>query len=258
MSHKPLLTLKDKHLREDIVEKHFRLFYKTTYGVDLPSKLVGRDCPYDFKFESVSTPSERYRLEIVSLKESETSHQQQSVQRILREMLAAEPHAVVAILFHNLSTKDLPKLVKQMKAVEPIAPYPTLADDLFREAMARSTSIVRRLVPVTGKQAFVTAGENLHVTDAISAAVAFKEAKNYQHVAEMTLIVDDQAIEYSRELIEKELRGLALRHQSSPFKEIFIYSGAYSDDNATGSAFSILPIKCDRDANLRYLLKAHA
>ncbi|HBI16934.1 MAG: hypothetical protein UR60_C0010G0012 [Candidatus Moranbacteria bacterium GW2011_GWF2_34_56] len=238
---KVMLNHKDDRLREVIILKHFIKFYELAYGIKLPYNIIERDNPHDFTLGFYD--KEKTFIEIVSISDKYWGHKIQNMKEKLEKLLNEKKinYPIIAFLPHNTNTRELKKIIKNLELDHSILDIERSVT-IFREAKKKKGAIIKRL---SGSELsiIVVDGEKLSLKDVINESIENKEIKGYKNIDKMILIVDDKFISYSRKEIEEILTLLAIENKDSLFKEIFIYSGYYSEDNGYSSLFSIFPIK---------------
>ncbi len=242
---KLMLSLQDKRKREEIIDYHFKKFYKETYGVELPSSLIERDNPHDFTFANAA--EEKFYLEIVAVSDTHEGFRKHRHHAKLDALLKNEPMSVFGFIPWNATNKDIEKAVLEMEKEPPVNDMASSSMQILNQSIIAQKPIIRKTTDLIKLRLFMTDGVNVPLEKIVTAEIKKKEAKQYKYVKDMTLIVDDQIIMYNREDIARSWFDLVLANQKSTFKEIFLYSGYYANENGNNAQFTIWPIKCERE-----------
>lgn len=248
---KLILSLQDKRRREEIIAYHFQKFYQDAYSVTLPSSVIERDNPHDFTFANVN--NQKLYLEIVSVGDTSEGFRKHSHHAKLEELLKDEPLSIIAAIPWNSRKKDIETAVEDMKIRPPINDFVNGPVGVFNERLTAQKPIIRRFAATQKKRIFLTDGVNDPIVKIINASIKNKEAMPYKNIDDMTLIVDDQLIMYDRKDIARAQIDLVFANKKSSFKEIFLYSGYYTNEDGNNAEFTIWPIKCAHDPAIQWL-----
>ena len=249
---KVMLSFRDGKKREEIIAYHFRCFYKGAYGFDLPSKLIERDSPHDFTFSSNS--GEKLFLEIVAVSDADSGFKKQSNQIKLDKILDSVGFSTIAILPHNTNNKELKEAVQKLNSTPIIQNINDELSKLYEELFISKKPVIRRINDKARQRLTLTDGENPPLEKIIHNAIKYKENKKYPKAQGMVLIVDEQLIQYSVKDFEKACVNLLTKFGKYTFKEIFVYSGRYSNNDGNEASFSFYPIKALRDKRVGRIL----
>ena len=248
---KLILSLQDKRRREEIIAYHFQKFYKDAYGIMLPSLLIGRDNPHDFTFGNAV--GLELHLEIISASDTSKGFCKHSHHAKLEELLKDEPLSVVAAIPWNAGKKDIEMAVKDMKNYPPINDFINGPIDVLNQRVTEQKPVIRRFANDKKRRIFLTDGVNEPIVKIINIAIRNKEVMPYKYINDMTLIIDDQLIMYGRDDIARAWLDLVFANKKSPFKEIFLYSGYYANEDGNNAEFTIWPIKCAHESAIQWL-----
>lgn len=255
VSKKIMLNLEDKRRREEIIVEHLRAFYKRIYGVDLPALLVERDSPHDFTFESDS--GKKFYLEIISISNSNAGFKKQSNELKLNKLLEKNgiSNSTIAILPQNTTSKELKGLISNINSSPLLQTNNKKGlEKLFKEALSTKKSVLRKFRDRKGKRLTFVDGETVQLEQIVRKAILEKAKKGYKNIESMVLVIDDQITEHGREDFEKDLPSIIRKNQKNPFKEIFIYSGFYSNRSSLSAEFVFYPVKSQLDSKIRHIL----
>ena len=223
-----LLNMPDQRIRELIVFKHFvkhfvRLFVRKQSSVSI----VDRDNPWDFRV-SVNDEVE-FNIEITAIADDEAEFRK----------VKSEEHVELLKHIPEIRIRDLRKLGERIS--------PDLKFDSLLATFADQTPNT----PV--KNPLYQMGTNLWVSvqdcrtrdfDGIMwKAIQSKVKKRHEDKEETILIVDNRTTRYEIADVERFLRSNAERIETTPFREIWLYTGYYSDYEAIDCEFSLMPIK---------------
>lgn len=245
IKNKEVFNFKDKGLREEVILKHFSKFYEDVFGVTISNNILERNNPHDFTVGN--NFNEAIPIEITSFSDEESGFKKQAVNLKINELLDKEgiDHNIIGLIPHGTSTGELKSLVSGLKTDNE---FLTEEDDviniIYDEARLKKGPVLKKFNIRDSKRLIITDGEDkVSLAEIISAAIRKKEEKEYKNVKDMILIIDDHSITYTRKEIEESQSVLVERHKTSLFKEIFIYSGQYSEDDGTSSKFTFYSVK---------------
>jgi len=241
-----MLSVNNKRKREEIIANHFLKFYKANYGIKLPCKLADRDKPFDFRYADGNA---EFLLEIVAISDDSQGFNKQSNQYLFEDLTKNFSNSIIAIVSPKISSKAIRESIKHIDEYPPLSNTSECVSLFFSNP--GSKCVIRKLADNKNLKMYITYGTNRPFEKIINDAIKKKEAKMYENVSQITLIVDNQIIEDCINGISlSKWRKLVKDSQSSPFKEIFLYNGYYSQDDSNGAKFDFYPIKCKCDKKI--------
>lgn len=244
MGNKYLFISEDKRKREDRIIKNFQIFYLKTYNIKLPTICTQRDNPHDFTFVEGGIT---LRVEIVSISDSSSGFLKQSSRDYLEKKLIDKDYSVVAIVSPD-TTKSI--LEKSLLSVEGYPSVELNIQELLNKYHSGERPLIRKVEGIRTKLLYITSGVNDVFENIIYNAVSGKESKRYESIEEMVLIVDDQTISYNLSSGRQGYFKLINLLKKSRFKEIFLYSEKFNNEESGENSFAFYPLKCFLDKNL--------
>src|SRR3989338_60523 len=238
---KILLNIADEKQREKLVADTFLKFYEHKYKTKLPKAITERDSPHDFTF---SGNKNSLKIEIAGIEDSKESIKQQRQQKHIESKISNLVESFLIFLPKNTSNKDIQNISEQARS----APFGNIEDNVFIASIfQKGTAEVWKIAHDGKKRIFLTTTNTKNDLHELAIkAIRSKEKKNYPDIRDIVLILDDRSIKYDREHILSFLDPIIQYGETSPFKEIFIFSGRFITNDG-GIAFTIYPIKALRD-----------
>lgn len=222
-----LLNIPNDFLREDIICRHFlkkyvQLFIKEETGVNV----VSRDSPWDFRIELSN--SEIFNIEITSIADEEAFFRKMKYEERMDSIQNEEK-----IPFHEL---------KKMHFNFPSSETSSLVD-LYKERNFQNNDLVDN--PFRKQFLFISSmSEDLKSFDSLLKDVIYKKlTKKHSDKENTILLIDNRTVSFEIEDVRKGTSLLESFINNLPFKEVWIYTGYFSDLMGNNSAFTLMPIK---------------
>jgi hypothetical protein len=251
---RPMLYVQDKRMREEIIVAHYRAAM-AFQGIDLPQSIVARDAPHDFTFRDAD--GSELLLEITSFSDHSNNWVLVEAERKLVEALreAGIENSSIAILPYGMSSRAIAPLVSAVQSV----PLIRNADAEWlqrriQEASASRQPLVFLMPDKKGIRHNFLFNARRPLHELVLAAINAKASKNYPRANEMVLIVDEQSMQHSQIDLNNVWDDLIMACQTSPFREIHLYSGHYSNDDGREAEFDLYPLKSAVDQHVTAVL----
>lgn len=252
---RPMLHIQDKRMREEIIAAHYRAAMHFN-GVHLPETLIARDSPHDFTFEDPD--GKLMLLEITSFSDHSSNWTLVEAERRLMEALsrAGIANSSIAILPYGMSMRSITSIIHKVRDLPLIA---GVDDTWLRERMAEASNTrqpsVFLLPDSAGKRLNLLFNKRRPLSELVVAAIEAKVAKGYAQAEEMVLIVDEQSMQHSQSDLNNAWDELIALSQCYPFREIYLYSGQYTNDDGRAAEFDLFPLKSAIDEHVRAVLE---
>jgi hypothetical protein len=223
-----LLDISDQRLRENIILSHFLQFYNRISGqkiVDI--KILGRDDPWDFKLKI--NDGSIINIEITSISSSPHHFRKLKVEETYKELMMHE----------YIRIRDLIKINK----LSPDFNF----DETINNGLAsgkKNDDYIKNPIYKRRNIWLSVCGNIETMTDVLTKAINAKESKKHSDKDNTILIIDNRSIHYE---IDNFNEFLNTYQDKSSFKEIWLYTGYYSDISGIYCEFDISPIKIDEN-----------
>lgn len=225
-----ILFISNTELREEVICNHFlsryvQLFIEKPTGV----RYASRDNPWDFEIDLSN--SEKLILEITSIADeldlfktfkyqeriSEKSKYEQIEFHELVKLNNLFPRPEIGIRINELKTKGTAKnqLVENPHYMKKFIFESSLSEDLEVFDVILKTSINKKV------------------------------KKNHSNKENVILIIDNRTVTYELEDILNHFKKMDDYFDNLPFKEIWLYTGYYSDFDGNNAEYSFTPLKID-------------
>jgi len=221
------LNILDQRKREELVCLHFLKNYtKCFLNENIGINVINRDSPWDFKLE-LST-GEKFNLEITSIADSTKQFKNIKDADRLNKHINSKTiplHELIKLnsLFGNLINDDSIKQYLKNK---------TPKDKLVRNPLKRSKHIL-----ISNHET------NDSLKNYISIAIEKKIKKNHSCKEDTILIIDNRTSSFEVSDLSSALEKLEPDIDSYPFREIWFYTGYFSDNDGNNAEFTFSPIK---------------
>lgn len=236
-----ILFISDIELREEIICLHYlsryiQIFLKETVGV----KYKSRDKPWDFDIELSN--GEIHIIEITSIADQTNlfksfTSQGRLLDKSLHETISFRELLKLNILFPD---PEVQKLINGYQKQD-IEKDETVSNPYFNKQFVFESSL---------NENFAEFGKIL------KEAVDKKVKKKHPNKENVTLIIDNRTISYSLEDVMDQLGDLDDYFAEVPFKEVWMYTGYYSDFDGNNAEYSLVPLKIssERSESLRKII----
>lgn len=220
------LNIPDPREREEIVLKHFLKYYtKVILRKNIHITVLGRDDPWDFRL--AINDSIQFNIEITSIADDK----QIFVQTKNEEYV------------NTLKDKTRIRLRDLKKLMEKISP-----DFDFTESLKGKTNLDEEIdnpLYNTGTKLWIST-KNYPIVSydkIIANAIAEKENKKHKGKENTILLIDNRSTHIEIEDVNKFLTNYSEDLKNYSFKEIWLYTGYYSDYEGNDCEFSFSPLK---------------
>lgn len=227
-----ILFIPNIELREQIICSHFlsryvQLFVEQATGV----KFLSRDNPWDFEIELSS--SENLIIEITSIADEIDLFRSFKYQERITEK-------------SNYPQIEFHELIK----LNNIFPDPAIEQmiSLYQEREIGKNELVEN--PHYGKNFIFQSSINEDLKSLeklIKEAIDKKVKKNHPRKEDVTLIIDNRSVTFELTDILNYLEDSQDYLSNLPFKEIWLYTGYYSDLDGNNAEYSFAPLKIDHE-----------
>lgn len=225
-----ILFVSNIELREQIICTHFlsryvQLFIEKPTGI----KFVSRDSPWDFQIELSN--SENLILEITSIADEIDIFKTFKYQERICDKSNYEQ-----IEFHEL---------KKLNNLFPRIEIQKVIDELENKGIDKNDLVTNP--HYKNKFLFESSiSEDLKNFDKIiKEAIGKKVNKRHPDKENVTLIIDNRTVTFELEDILIHLDNLDDYFENLPFKEVWLYTGYYSDFDGNNAEYSLAPLKID-------------
>lgn len=231
------LSVSDPAHREELILRHYIRHYANAFGL-LPVgvNIWGRDNPWDFDVELNNVY--RFFVEITALGDSQFQFEREKrEERLANESIKPEIRLRDLRKVHKMfSLDDIDGLIKDYSK-EPADLK--VANPLFRDPSERL---------ITGP----IMRPDARLTDKIVTAIDAKTAKRHDGKDKTVLILDYRTNFPAKEGLLEAIGELPDYFAASPFPEIWLYHGYFSDDDGNNAEFSFAPLKLPEAMALRF------
>lgn len=227
-----LLELPTKGQREKIILKHFLMFLEGDLKQQVAQyEIIDRDNPWDFTVRS--SFDEEFHVEITSISDNDWSF----------EKLTREEEYKKLILHEKIPLRKLKKLdlwfgtKNSQNVVNNSSEKDISDDDIVINPFFKKPGVI--FLSDTKKEI-----ENLYKI--VYAAIEKKVQKTHNEKEKTILIVDNRTIKFGTNDYFKMMNAFSKDKITYPFKEIFFYTGYYSDEDGNNSEFSFSEIQLSK------------
>jgi len=227
------LDVPDPAHREQLICIHYlrnavRTFWREPKGVNI----LGRDDPWDFKLEISDEPI--FWLEITAIAEDERRFRKLRNEARLQAWCGKE----------KIPFGELLKLSR-------IFDSPTLSAfvDKLAEDRLGKTDLVSN--PLRDQEAFLFMGGGLHsdkpLEEKLLEAIKKKASKKHSNKESTVLIIDNRTSLFDIEDFRAAFAKIDDEICSVPFKEIWLYTGFFSENDGNEAEFCLMVVKLPRE-----------
>lgn len=232
------LSVPDADMRERIVCKHYLMFLsKRILQDEAEFEELSRDAPWDFSVKR--NDGLIFNIEITALADNEL---QFKVNKREEEFALVEWQPMIAL-------RRLQKIVTWFPDEE--------MEKILNKAIDEGRSLddlVENPLFTGKKRVFVSEGQypDLPLEELLKVAIERKIAKKHSDKERTVLLLDNRTSAFSVSELYQASEKISDFLDSSPFKEIWFYTGFYSNDDGNESEFAMLPLKAP-ESHLRAL-----
>lgn len=225
-----ILFVTNIETREQIICNHFlsrqvQLFIEKPTGI----RFVSRDNPWDFEIELSN--DERLILEITSIADEIDLFRTFKYQERISNISNYDK-----IQFHELvKLNDIFPKPDIQQVIDDLLNKGTKKNELVSNPHYRNQFIFQSSI-----------SEELNRFDeTIKEAIEKKLNKRHPNKETVTLIIDNRTVTFELEDILSYLESLDDYFENLPFKEVWLYTGYYSDLDGNNAEYSLAPLKID-------------
>lgn len=222
------LSVSDPAHREELIFRHYIRHHANAFGsLPVDVNIWGRDNPWDFDVEL--NDEYRFFVEITALGDSEFQFRREKhEERLAHESMKPEIRLGDLRKVHKMFSLDgIDDLIKGY-AKEPAGMK--VANPLYGDPSKRLiTGQIRR--------------PDARLADKIMAAIDAKATKKHDSKEKTVLILDYRTNFPTKEGLLEAMAELPDYFAASPFPEIWLYHGYFSDDDGNYAEFSFAPLK---------------
>lgn len=225
---KILLFITNTSIREMVIFTHFINRYISIFlRKAVAMKFLSRDNPWDFEVELSN--GERLFIEITSIADDENvfkdfKFQERIVDKSHFEYI--EFHEIIKIN-NYLKDKGIELLIKELKDKK------TNKNHIIKNPIYN-----RRFIFQTNLN------ENLDsFTEILKQTIEKKTKKNHKNKQEVILIIDNRTVSFDFDSVTNHINDLSEYFENLPFKEVWFYTGYYSDFNGDNAEYTLIPLK---------------
>jgi len=233
------LRVLDERLREQIICRHFLTSYLRRILRQDPSITIrSRDRPWDFEIELDN--GENFYLEITAISENKTHFKQQTRERKLARIIhrTAIPLSLLEKINNDFPNQRAEQIISVSRACglgrneEVQNPWFGPMEPLF---------VGDR--PVSGQS----------LLEHLANAIASKAQKNNEGKENTILIIDNRSTSFELEDLRVALSDVEKLRSISVFKQVWFYTGYYSDPDGGNAEWSLCPVLLPRHIEERLI-----
>jgi hypothetical protein len=227
------LNVNDSSQREMIIMSHYlqnyvRLFLKKPVGM----RIISRDDPWDFKIElnGENKFQNVFNVEITSIADHKLQFEKMKREERYQNIVRYEK-----IPLHELI--KINKLFPSNGINEKIIKY-------RREGFTNKDSVVNPYY-IKDQNIFISAtyDTGLPLESLIQEAIEKKQKKNHDEKEDTVLILDNRTMSYQLQDLHNAIDNLQQFISQTTFKEIWFYTGYYTEPDGFGGEYSFAPMK---------------
>lgn len=205
------------------ISRRIKFFYKSQVGLNI----LSRDKPWDFKVKLSS--NEIFNVEITSISDNQWHF----------EMLKNEERIATQSNNENIPFHELMKINKifSNETLEEII------NDYHKQKTASNAIIPNPFYTQTISTLGRTDLPQKKLSEIIDMAIIKKEEKKHSEKEKTILLIDNRTFTFEISDFQKAFQKLGNRFESSPFIEIWLYTGYYSSDDGNEAEYSFIPLK---------------
>ncbi|WP_103071847.1 hypothetical protein [Aquimarina sediminis] len=219
--------------RELIICTHYfrnqvKLFLNETIGINI----ISRDNPWDFKIQ-LST-NEIFNVEVTAISENRNMFEKfkNEERYILNSFKEKIPFYELEKLNKLFPSEDSSKQIQQLKDLK--TGKKSLIDNPYYEK---------------NPTLFVSGFDDIKrpFSELIREAIEKKENKKHLEKESTVLVIDNRTLTYEMNELDDAEETLRDFLDNTSFREIWLYTGYYSDNDANNAEFSFSPLKLTRE-----------
>ena len=227
-----LLNIAIPELREEVIATHY---VQSTYRLDesrlRTHRFVSRDKPWDFSFED--SEGQPFNIEIVSVSDNQETFRKRRQEELVYRI---EPEPRIPL--------------SQLERIHRSLPHPDAARTINRarkRAMGRSELVQNPWYNPTDKPVHIfqdmLTPDDAPFSDLVTSAIQSKIDKPHQGKNHTVLIVDNRTVSFDIDDYHAMIDERGPWFDATPFLEIWLYTGYYSDLDGRNAEYSLAPLK---------------
>lgn len=230
------LDIPDPSDREQVILLHYLQNYSKIFErKPIKFTVISRDKPWDFKLEIETIGI--INLEITSIADDQSRFEKVKKEERLTSKSFEEKIPLYELeklnnIFFKKEIEEIILLHKESKVSKE-----ELVDNPYRRYS--TNTFFSEASP-----------EKIPLVAIIREAIEKKHAKNHSEKENTVLLIDNRTLNYEMVDLEEATRDLEEFFTLSPFKEIWFYTGYYSELDGSNYEFSLAPLKTTNEQNL--------
>ncbi len=225
---KVFLEVNDSRLREEIIAIHYlRFLSEIIIGTDMTINIIARDAPWDFKI--LLNEKFHFNIEITSIADNKEHF----------ENFNREERFARAALEENIPLYEL----KKIKSLLPSDEITRIVSSYEQQGIAESAEIKNPIYG--GQRIFVSTMPDMlePLSVVVKEIVLKKMSKNHAEKENTVIIIDNRTSKFELSDYQETFNELQAFLDKVPFKEVWFYTGYYSDNDGNNAEYSFLPLK---------------
>ena len=224
-----LLNAVNETVREEIIFSHFLQNYFNCFGKNFEiTEFVSRDLPWDFHIRINN--DEDLIVEITAMADNPQ----------LFEKFKNEERLLLATKEQNITIRELIRL----EFAFPDNEIKSFIEKIQLQGQHKDDLVIN---PFFGKSIFIfLSSQSPYVPDFhenIKLTIDKKLKKNHPDKNAVTLIIDNRTILFDLETVNEKISEISNYITNLPFKEVWLYTGYYSNNDGTNAEYSFMPLK---------------
>lgn len=223
----PNIEIREQVICNQYLSRYVQLFLEETVGVNI----ISRDKPWDFELELSN--SEKLIIEITSIADEVDLFKTFKYQERITDKSNYEHiefHELIKLnnIFPDPKIQELIDTYKKQKiSKDKLVPNPNYGKEfIFQSSISEDLVSFDRL---------------------LKTAIDKKVNKNHPKKEDVTLIIDNRTVTYELEDIIEYFNSLDDYFVNLPFKEVWLYTGYYSDLDGSNAEYSLAPLKITKE-----------
>lgn len=227
-----LLNATNDNQREEIIFAHFLQNYFNCFGNDSEiTEFISRDLPWDFHIK-IDNKNDLI-VEITAMADNPQ----------LFEKFKNEERLLSISKKESITIRELIRL----ESAFPDTEIKSFIGSYLTEGQKKDDIVLN---PFFGKSSFIfLSSQNPYVPDFhenLQVTIDKKLRKNHSDKNKVTLIIDNRTILFDLDTVNKKISEIESYICKLPFKEVWLYTGYYSNNDGSNSEYTLIPLKISR------------
>ncbi len=223
-----ILSVPNIEKREEIICSHFLSRYVRFFiGKRTGIKIISRDEPWDFEIELSN--GEELTMEITSIADQPDLFKKFKYQERLLKC-SSEPkiefHELLKMNY-NFPDKKIDNLIEDYEN-----------QDIAKNALVQNPYYLKNFIFQSNFEEKVDSLDKL-----LKSSINKKVNKKHKGKQDLILIIDNRTVTFTLEDLYHHFETLDDYFKKLPFKEVWFYTGYYSDDDGNNAEYSLSPLK---------------